>query len=52
VVDDLGSRPFIENTSRILELGTGADRQLRIYEQTNNLVTVADFIVQQFLVNA
>jgi carboxylate-amine ligase len=52
VVDDLGSRPFVENTSRILELGTGADRQLRIYEQTNNLVTVADFIVQQFLVNA
>ncbi|HEU4552257.1 MAG TPA: carboxylate-amine ligase [Chitinophaga sp.] len=52
VVDDLGSRPFIENTSRILERGTGADQQLRIYEQTNNLVTVADFIVQQFLVNA
>lgn len=49
VVDDLGSRAFIENTSRILEQGTGADKQLRIYEQTNDLVAVADFIQEQFL---
>jgi len=49
VVDDLGARPFIDHAARILEEGTGADKQLRIYEDTHNLVAVTDFIQEQFL---
>jgi len=50
VVDDLGSRPFINYISKMMEQGTGADRQLAVYEKTNNLVSVADYIHDQFLV--
>ncbi|WP_291912103.1 carboxylate-amine ligase [Chitinophaga sp. CB10] len=51
VVDDLGSREVIAATHHILENGTGADRQLLVYEDTKDLVAVTDFIQQQFLVN-
>ncbi len=51
VVDDLGSREILSATARILENGTGADRQLKVYEDTQDLVAVTDFIQQQFLVN-
>jgi carboxylate-amine ligase len=50
VVDDLGSRAFINYISKMMEQGTGADRQLAVYEKTNNLVSVADYIHDQFLV--
>ena len=50
VVDDLGSRHFINYISKMMEQGTGADRQLAVYEKTNNLVSVADYIHDQFLV--
>jgi carboxylate-amine ligase len=50
VVDQLGSRHFINYISKMMEQGTGADRQLAVYEQTNNLVSVADYIHEQFLV--
>src|SRR5436305_8900531 len=40
VVDDLGSRHAINYVQKMLEQGTGADRQLAVYEQTNNLVNV------------
>jgi carboxylate-amine ligase len=33
----------------MLEQGTGADRQLKVYEQNNNLVEVVDYVHQQFL---
>jgi len=49
VVDELGSRPFIENTRKILEEGTGADKQLKVYEESNDLAVVTDFIKDQFL---
>lgn len=49
VVDDLGSRPFITYIHKMLEQGTGADRQLSIYENTNDLVKVTDYIHDQFL---
>lgn len=49
VVDELGSRPAIEWVPRILETGTGADRQLLVYQQTQNLVDVVDYIRSQFL---
>ncbi len=50
VVDDLGSRPFINYISKMMEQGTGADRQLAVFQETNNLISVADYIHDQFLV--
>jgi len=47
VVDDLGSRNEINYINRILENGTGADRQLRVYQETGDLKKVVDYIVQQ-----
>jgi carboxylate-amine ligase len=32
-----------------MENGTGADRQLKVYEETKNLVNVVDYITGQFL---
>lgn len=49
VVDDLGSRHIITHISKMLEQGTGADRQLKVYEQTGSLVSVVDYIHDQFL---
>src|SRR6478735_7813682 len=43
VVDQLGSRHAISYVQKILEQGTGADRQLAIYDQTQNLKTVVDY---------
>jgi glutamate---cysteine ligase / carboxylate-amine ligase len=51
VVDHLGSRHRIEFVNKMLENGTGADRQLKVFEEKNNLVAVADYIRQQFLFN-
>jgi carboxylate-amine ligase len=33
----------------MLEQGTGADRQLKLYEQTKSMETVVDYIGSQFL---
>ncbi|CAA9470185.1 MAG: FIG00909275: hypothetical protein [uncultured Segetibacter sp.] len=49
VVDDLGSRHAISYVHKILENGTGADKQLAVFRETNNLVSVADFIQANFL---
>jgi carboxylate-amine ligase len=49
VVDQLGSRHRISYVHKMLERGTGADRQLAVYEQTNDLSTVAEYIHSQFL---
>ena len=49
VLDQLGSRHRVEQVQQILEQGTGADRQLKIYEETNDLKSVAQYINQQFL---
>lgn len=49
VLDHLGSRHRIANVHRILEHGTGADRQLAVFEQTKNLTDVAKFIQSQYL---
>jgi len=49
VVDHLGSRHRLEYIHKIIEGGTGADRQLAIYEETKNLQSVANFIQSQFL---
>lgn len=47
VVDDLGSRKDIERVEQILKNGTGADRQLGVYEKTKDLKKVVDYITEQ-----
>src|SRR5689334_18885305 len=49
VVDELGSRHWVNHVHKILEQGTGADRQLAIYEKDKSLVQVADYINANFL---
>jgi glutamate---cysteine ligase / carboxylate-amine ligase len=49
VVDHLGSRHAVTFIQRMMEMGTGADRQLAVYERTQNLPAVADFIRSEFL---
>ena len=47
VVDELGSRREVERINWILENGTGADRQLRVYEETGDLTKVVDYICEE-----
>ena len=47
VIDELGSRKEIEYIHQILEMGTGADRQLAVFEQTNDMKAVVDYIVSE-----
>jgi carboxylate-amine ligase len=49
VVDQLGSRHRLAYVHKILEGGTGADRQLKIYESTKNLLPVVAYMHDQFL---
>jgi carboxylate-amine ligase len=49
VVDHLGSRHRLEYIHKIIEGGTGADRQLAVYEEQKNLESVTSFIQSQFL---
>ena len=49
VVPQLGSRHAINYVHNMLEQGTGADRQLMVYEQNKNLVEVVDYIQGNFL---
>lgn len=49
VVPHLGSRHAIDYVHKIMEHGTGADRQLKVYENTNSLPDVVDYIHQSFL---
>lgn len=47
VVDELDSRKDIEYIKEMLKNGTGADRQLEIYKQTNDFNKVVDYITDQ-----
>ena len=49
VVDELGSRHVISYIEKMLDKGSGADRQLKVYEDTKNLIKVVDFINKEFL---
>lgn len=49
VVPHLGSRHAINYVHKILEQGSGADRQLKIHEQTGSLEKVVDYIHGSFL---
>jgi carboxylate-amine ligase len=44
MVDDLGSRKEIEYIRTILDNGTGADRQLRVFNETKSLEAVGEYI--------
>jgi glutamate---cysteine ligase / carboxylate-amine ligase len=47
VLDELGSREEIQYIRTILSEGTGADRQLRVFEQTQDLKKVVDYIIEE-----
>jgi carboxylate-amine ligase len=47
VVDELGCRQEIQNIEWILENGTGADRQLRKFEETKDLKAVVDYMAEE-----
>jgi glutamate---cysteine ligase / carboxylate-amine ligase len=47
VVDELDSRHEVNYIHRILDSGTGADRQLRIFQETGQLTKVVDYIVYE-----
>ena len=48
VVDELGSRDEINYVHTILREGTGAAKQLAVFEETQDLTKVVDFITSQF----
>ena len=47
VVDELGSRNELNYIHKILSEGTGADRQLKVYEKTGDLKKVVDYMVEE-----
>ncbi len=47
VVDELGSRREINYIHRILEMGSGAERQLRVFRDTDDLKKVVDYIIDE-----
>src|SRR6267154_4538837 len=46
VLDDLGSRKEIEHIHTILDRGTSAEEQLRVYNETNDLKAVVDRLME------
>jgi carboxylate-amine ligase len=47
VVDGLGSREEVHYVKKILEMGSGADRQLAVYEQSGDTKAVVDYIIEE-----
>ncbi len=48
VVDELGSREAIQGVRKILKTGTGADRQLKVFEESHHdLKAVVDYMVSE-----
>ncbi len=47
VIDELDSRKDIENIRNMIKNGTGADRQLAVFNETNDLTKVVDYIMEQ-----
>ena len=46
VLDDLGSRKEVEHIHTILQRGTSAEEQLRVYQETNDLKAVVDRLME------
>jgi glutamate---cysteine ligase / carboxylate-amine ligase len=49
VVDDLGSRDAIKTVDTILREGTGADRQLAVFRETQDVRAVVDYLAEETL---
>lgn len=49
VVPHLGSQHAISHVHKMMEQGTGADRQLKVFEETKSLPAVVDYIHNSFL---
>jgi len=47
VVDELGCREEINYIHTIMENGTSADRQLRVYQETGDLKAVVDMLIKE-----
>jgi glutamate---cysteine ligase / carboxylate-amine ligase len=47
VIDDLGTRKEIEHAYTILERGTSADRQLKVFEETNDMREVVNWLIEE-----
>ena len=47
VLDELGSREEVSGIRRIVETGSGADRQLRVFRETGDLTKVVDYIIEE-----
>ena len=51
VLDELGSRKEVEHIHTILERGTSADAQLRVFEETGDLKSVVDLLLKNTMEN-
>ncbi len=47
VLDELGSRKDVEYVREIMKMGTGADRQLQVFRDTNDMKAVVDYIIEE-----
>jgi carboxylate-amine ligase len=47
VVDELGTRAEVEYAQTILEGGSSADRQLRVYRETGDILSVVHHLVRE-----
>jgi carboxylate-amine ligase len=47
VLDELGSRKEVEYVREIMKMGTGADRQLKVYRKTGDMRAVVDYIIEE-----
>jgi carboxylate-amine ligase len=47
VVDELGCRKEVEYAWTIIENGTGADRQLKVLQETGDLKKVVDYMISE-----
>ncbi|MBX3076907.1 carboxylate-amine ligase [Candidatus Obscuribacterales bacterium] len=47
VLDDLGSRETVKHLFTILETGTSADRQLKLYQETKDFKKVVDHLIEE-----
>jgi carboxylate-amine ligase len=51
VIDGLGSRKEIEHIHPILERGTSADEQLRVWRETGDIKVVVDHLIEMTMEN-
>jgi len=47
VLDELDSREEVGYAQKIIEMGSGAERQLRVYDKAHDLKAVVDYIIEE-----